>query len=53
MHKISDKDKKIWNFYVSNFQSINKPKKNIEVDLNTKSVVTKVLKPNFTFTLDS
>ena len=53
MHKISDNDKKIWNFYVSNLKSIKKTKKNIEVDSNTNSVVTKVLKPNFTFTLDS
>ena len=27
MHKISDKDKKIWNFYVSNLNSIKKAEK--------------------------
>ena len=53
MHEISDKDKKIWNFYVSNLKSIKKAKKNIKVDTNTSSIVTKVLKPNFDFTLDS
>ena len=53
MHKISDKDKKIWNFYISNFKSIKKIYKKNEDDLSTTSVVTKVLKPNFNFTLDS
>ena len=31
MHKISDKDKKIWNFYVSNLKSIKKVKKKTAV----------------------
>ena len=53
MHKISDKDKKIWNFYVSNLKSIKKAKKNTEVASSTISEATKVLKPSFTFTLDS
>ena len=52
MHKISDKDKKIWNFYVSNLKSIKKVKKKTEVASNTILEVTKVLKPSFTFTLD-
>ena len=26
MHKISDKDKKLWNFYISNLDSIKKVK---------------------------
>ena len=53
MHKISDKDKKIWNFYISNFKSIKKTYKNNENDLSITSVVNKVLKPNFNFILDS
>jgi dsDNA-specific endonuclease/ATPase MutS2 len=53
MHKLSDKDKKLWNFYISNFNSIKKVDKNKKFESNTISVVNKVLKPNFTFTLDS
>ena len=53
MHKISDKDKKIWDFYISNLKSIKKAKKDIEINSNTISVVNKILKPNVTFTLDS
>ena len=53
MHKLSDKDKKIWNFYTSNLKSIKKIDKKIKVNTNTISVVTKVLKPNVTFNLDN
>ena len=53
MHKLSDKDKKIWNFYVSNLKSIKKVDKNKKIDSSTLSVANKILKPNFTFTLDS
>ena len=53
MYKLSKKDKKIWNYYTSNLRSIKKADKNIEVKSITTSVVTKVLKPNSTFTLDS
>ena len=53
MHKLSDKDKKIWNFYISNFKSIKKVDKNRKVITNTISVVNKVLKTNVTFTLDN
>ena len=53
MHKLSDKDKKIWNFYVSNLKSIKKIDKNKKTDPTTISGVNKILKPNFTFTLDS
>ena len=52
MHKLSDKDKKIWNFYISNLKSIKKIDKKIKVNTNTISVATKVLKPNVTFSLD-
>ena len=53
MHRLSDKDKQIWNFYISNLKSIKKIDKKIKVNTNTISVVTKVLKPNVSFTLDN
>ena len=53
MHRLSDKDKKIWDFYKSNLKSIKKIDKKIEVNLNNISLMTKVLKPNVNFTLDS
>ena len=53
MHNISDKDKKIWNFYISNFRSIKKVDKNKKNNSNTISEINKVLKPNVTFTLNS
>ena len=53
MHKISDKDKKLWNFYISNLNFIKKVDKNYK--LNTKNITafSKVLKPNSCFTLDN
>ena len=53
MHKLSDKDKKLWNFYISNLKSIKKVDKNRNVNSNTISVFNKVLKPNLTFKLDN
>ena len=53
MHKLSDKDKKIWNFYISNLKSINRVDKSRRINSNTISTINKVLKPNITFTLDS
>ena len=53
MHRLSDKDKKLWNFYTSNLKSIKKFDKNIEANSSAISDVTKVLKPSVTFTLDS
>lgn len=53
MHKISDKDKKIWNFYTSNLKSIKKVDKKKEINSSTISVVNRILKPNISFTLDS
>ena len=53
MHKISDKDKKIWKFYTSNLGSIKKVNKNNKHITNRNiSVISKVLKSNFHFTLD-
>ncbi len=49
MHKLSDKDKKIWNFYISNLKSIKKVEKKKNFNSNTISVITKVLKPNVNF----
>ena len=53
MHKISDKDKKIWNFYISNLKSLKKHSKNNDFNSNTNSVITKLLKPNSSFALDN
>ena len=53
MHNISDKDKKIWNFYISNLRSIKKVEKNKKKKTNTISETNKVLKPNLTFRLDN
>ncbi len=53
MHKLSDKDKKIWNFYISNLKFIKKVDKNKKINLSSISEINKVLKPNSTFTLDS
>ena len=53
MHNISDKDKKIWNFYISNLRSIKKVEKNKKKKSNTIPEFNKVLKPNVTFTLDN
>ena len=53
MHKLSDKDKKIWNFYISNFKSIKKGDKNKKITSSAISGINKVLKPNITFTLNS
>ena len=53
MHKLSDKDKKIWKFYISNLKSINKVDKNKKINSSAILEVNKVLKPNVTFTLDS
>ena len=52
MHKISDKDKEIWNFYTSNLKFIKRAHKNKENNLSNISLTTKVLKPNVNFTLD-
>ena len=53
MHKLSDKDKKIWNFYISNLKSIKKVDKNKKINSGTISAINRVLKPNVAFTLDS
>ena len=53
MHRLSDKDKKIWNFYISNLRSIKRVDKSEKVNTNKISVVNKVLEPNVTFTLNS
>ena len=53
MHRLSGKDKKIWNFYTSNLKSIKKVNKKKEINSSTISVVNRILKPNISFTLDS
>jgi len=53
MHKLSDKDKKIWNFYTSNLKSIKKVDKNKKNNPSAISVINKVLKPSVNFVLDS
>ena len=53
MHKISDKDKKIWKFYTSNLGSIKKVNKYNKHTTNKNiSIISKVLKSNIHFTLD-
>ena len=42
MHKISDKDKKIWDFYTSNLNSIRKLYKKKEFNSKTPSLKSKV-----------
>ena len=53
MHNISDKDKKIWNFYTSNLDSIKKVDKNKKLNTKSISTISKDLKPNIYFSLDS
>ena len=53
MHKLSDKDKKIWNFYTSNLKSIKKADKNKKINLSAISGIKKILKPNANFILDN
>ena len=51
MHKISDKDKKIWNFYVSNLKSIKKIEKKTEYSSPNSLVIDRELKSNIYFVL--
>ena len=53
MHKISDNDKKIWNFYTSNLNSLKKGEKKKELDLTKTSITYKILKPSANLSLDS
>ena len=53
MYKISDKDKKIWNFYSSNLKSIKKTDKNRGINSSNIQVASKPLKTHTSFTLDS
>ena len=52
MHKISDIDKKIWNFYTSNLHSIKKTDKKIGYHLRSFKVISQVLRSNTSFALD-
>ena len=52
MHKISEKDKKIWNFYTSNLNSIKKTDKKKDYFSRTYPSISKVLKSNICFDLD-
>ena len=53
MHKISDKDKKIWSFYISNFNSMKRTDKKKEYKSISTPFTSKVLKSNSCFNLDS
>ena len=53
MYKISDKDKKIWNFYISNLKSIKKTDKDKEINLNNIQVDSKPLKSHISSKLNS
>ena len=52
MHKLTNKDKNIWNFYISNLNSNQKFKKKSKFKPKKIPVITKVLKPNTIFRLD-
>lgn len=52
MHKVSDKDKKIWDFYISNLNTMKRVKKKKEPDSINISETYKVLKPNTNFLLN-
>lgn len=53
MHKITEKDKKIWDFYISNLNSIKKTKKKKDVISNKISSISRVLTRNINFSLNS
>ena len=53
MHRVSDKDKKIWNFYIENLNSIKRNKKKKELHFTNLSLTSKVLKSNISFELDN
>ena len=53
MHKISENDKKLWDFYTSNLNSIMKVDKNKKFNTKKTSTISKVLKRNFHFALDN
>ena len=53
MHKISDKDKKIWNFYVSNLKSIKKTEKKAKHSSLNSQVIPRVLTSNINFSLEA
>lgn len=52
MHKVSDKDKKIWNFYISNLNTMKRGEKKKEPNFTNIPAKYKVLKPNTNFLLD-
>lgn len=52
MHRISEKDKKIWNFYTSNLNSIKKTDKKKNYFSKSYPLISKVLKSNICFALD-
>ena len=53
MPKISDNDKKIWKFYTSNLNTIKKVHKNKDHNLRNIQTISRSLKPNVYFNLDS
>jgi len=52
MHKISDIDKKIWNFYTSNLSSIKKTDRKTGYHSRSFKVISRVLRSNTCFALD-
>ncbi len=52
MHRISDKDKKVWNFYISNLNSIKRGEKKKPTYITTTRVTPKILRQNVSFELD-
>ena len=52
MHRVSDKDKKIWNYYIANLNSIRRDKKKKELHFTNLSLSSKVLRSNVSLELD-
>ena len=53
MHKLSDIDKKTWDFYVSNLKSIKKAEKKTEYSSSNSQLIPRVLKSKIYFALES
>ena len=53
MHKLTDRDKKLWNFYTSNLNAIKKLHKSKKPKIKDISKNSKVLKPSIYLTLDN
>ena len=53
MHKLSNIDKKTWDFYVSNLKSIKKAEKKTKYSSSNSQVIPRVLKSKINFALEA